>query len=247
MIPVTAEDPAGRTALRLRRRHLSNHLTSSGERLMNTVNTQCRLAARPVDMPKASDWSIVEEPKPVAAEGEFVVTGRLPVDRPGDAHVDERRAAATCRRCEIGEVMRALGVGHVVESRHPGFVGRRRRVRDIRCSALCAVRRRRGQQNRHRLGAGNRVSGCPRHQRSDRVLRPARRRPARAGPNRAGLRSGRIGGQHRGTDRADQGLPSGRHRRWRGQMPLAGRGGRIRRRDRLQDRRPAQRAQDPRT
>jgi len=40
---------------------------------MNALNTQCRLAARPVELPKASDWTIVEEPKPVAAKGEFVV------------------------------------------------------------------------------------------------------------------------------------------------------------------------------
>ena len=57
---------------------------------MNAVNTQCRLAARPIDMPKATDWSIVEEPKPAAAEGEFVVQVDY-VDRPGHAHVDERR------------------------------------------------------------------------------------------------------------------------------------------------------------
>ncbi|MDT5169643.1 MAG: hypothetical protein QOD02_2974, partial [Mycobacterium sp.] len=40
---------------------------------MNAVNTQCRLAARPADLPTASDWTIVEVPKPIAAEGEFVV------------------------------------------------------------------------------------------------------------------------------------------------------------------------------
>lgn len=31
------------------------------------------MAARPADLPKVTDWSIVDEPKPVAADGEFVI------------------------------------------------------------------------------------------------------------------------------------------------------------------------------
>jgi|GEM_PF-5800453 len=40
---------------------------------MTTANIQCRLGGRPAEMLKASDWTIVEEPKPAAAEGQFVV------------------------------------------------------------------------------------------------------------------------------------------------------------------------------
>jgi NADPH-dependent curcumin reductase CurA len=87
---------------------------------VNAVNTQCRLAARPVDMPKATDWSIVEEPKPVAAEGEFVVrVDYLSIDPAMRTWMNAGRSYVP--PVEIGEVMRALGVGHVVESRHPGF------------------------------------------------------------------------------------------------------------------------------
>ncbi|MGB9250997.1 MAG: NADP-dependent oxidoreductase [Mycobacterium sp.] len=87
---------------------------------MNAVNTQCRLAARPVDMPKATDWSIVEEPKPVAAEGQFVVrVDYLSIDPAMRTWMNAGRSYVP--PVEIGEVMRALGVGHVVESRHPGF------------------------------------------------------------------------------------------------------------------------------
>ena len=87
---------------------------------MNAVNTQCRLAARPVDMPKASDWSIVDEPKPVAGEGEFVVqVNYLSIDPAMRTWMNAGRSYVP--PVEIGEVMRALGVGHVVESRHPGF------------------------------------------------------------------------------------------------------------------------------
>jgi NADPH-dependent curcumin reductase len=87
---------------------------------VTAVNTQCRLAARPVDMPKATDWSIVEEPKPVAAEGEFVVqVDYLSIDPAMRTWMNAGRSYVP--PVEIGEVMRALGVGHVVESRHPGF------------------------------------------------------------------------------------------------------------------------------
>jgi len=87
---------------------------------VNAVNTQCRLAARPVDMPKATDWSIVEEPKPAAADGEFVVqVDYLSIDPAMRTWMNAGRSYVP--PVEIGEVMRALGVGHVVESRHPGF------------------------------------------------------------------------------------------------------------------------------
>jgi NADPH-dependent curcumin reductase len=40
---------------------------------MKPVNTQCRLAARPTGLPTATDFTIVDEPVPAAADGEFVV------------------------------------------------------------------------------------------------------------------------------------------------------------------------------
>ncbi len=87
---------------------------------MTTVNTQCRLAARPTEMLTASNWTIVEEPKPVAAEGQFVVhVDYLSIDPAMRTWLNAGRSYVP--PVEIGEVMRALGVGHVVESRHPGF------------------------------------------------------------------------------------------------------------------------------
>jgi NADPH-dependent curcumin reductase CurA len=87
---------------------------------MNTLNTQCRLAARPQDLPKATDWAISEEPKPVAAEGEFVVkVDYLSIDPAMRTWMNAGRSYVP--PVEIGEVMRALGAGHVVESRHPKF------------------------------------------------------------------------------------------------------------------------------
>ncbi len=87
---------------------------------MNTVNTQCRLAARPVELPKATDWTIVEEPKPAAADGEFVVeVDYLSIDPAMRTWMNAGRSYVP--PVEIGEVMRALGVGRVVKSRHSGF------------------------------------------------------------------------------------------------------------------------------
>jgi len=87
---------------------------------MTTVNTQCRLAARPAEMLTASNWTIVEEPKPIAAEGQFVVhVDYLSIDPAMRTWLNAGRSYVP--PVEIGEVMRALGVGHVVESRHPGF------------------------------------------------------------------------------------------------------------------------------
>jgi NADPH-dependent curcumin reductase CurA len=85
-----------------------------------TTNTQCRLAARPTEMLTASNWTIVEEPKPIAAEGQFVVqVDYLSIDPAMRTWLNAGRSYVP--PVEIGEVMRALGVGHVVESRHPGF------------------------------------------------------------------------------------------------------------------------------
>jgi NADPH-dependent curcumin reductase len=87
---------------------------------MNAVNIQCRLGARPVALPKNSDWTIVEEPKPVAADGEFVVEVEyLSIDPAMRTWMNAGRSYVP--PVEVGEVMRALGAGRVVESRHSGF------------------------------------------------------------------------------------------------------------------------------
>src|ERR1700744_4195977 len=71
-------------------------------------------------MPTADDWKFVEEPKPVAGQGEFVVrVDYLSIDPAMRTWMNAGRSYVP--PVEIGEVMRALGVGQVVESRHPGF------------------------------------------------------------------------------------------------------------------------------
>jgi NADPH-dependent curcumin reductase CurA len=87
---------------------------------MTPANTQCRLAARPVGLPTATDWRIVDEPVPSAADGEFVVeVGYLSIDPAMRTWMNAGRSYVP--PVEIGEVMRAFGVGQVIESRCDGF------------------------------------------------------------------------------------------------------------------------------
>ncbi len=84
------------------------------------VNAQCRLAARPVGLPQASDWSYVEEPAPEPGEGKFrVQVEYLSLDPAMRAWMNPGRSYVP--PVEIGEVMRAAGIGRVIDSRHPDY------------------------------------------------------------------------------------------------------------------------------
>jgi NADPH-dependent curcumin reductase CurA len=84
------------------------------------VNTQCRLAARPVGLPKPTDWAFTEEPVPSPADGEFLVRVEyLSIDPAMRTWMNAGRSYVP--PVEIGEVMRAAGVGRIVESRHADF------------------------------------------------------------------------------------------------------------------------------
>ena len=139
---------------------------------------------------------------------------------------------------EIGEVMRAAGIGRVIDSRHPDFDVGDARVRRVRSAALRGLGRQRRDAGRHVACAGPGSSRGAGDQRPDRLLRAARRRAARARPDRRRLRRGRVGREHRRPDRAHQGMPRDRDRGRTGQVPLARRGARLRRGHRLQGGRP---------
>jgi NADPH-dependent curcumin reductase len=87
---------------------------------MTLINVQCRLAARPTGLPRQSDWSFVEEAAPEPGDREFrVQVEHISVDpamrswmNPGRSYVPP---------VEIDEVMRAGGIGRVVDSRHPDY------------------------------------------------------------------------------------------------------------------------------
>jgi NADPH-dependent curcumin reductase len=85
-----------------------------------TMNHQVRLATRPQGLCKRADFEFTQEPIPAPAEGQFVVAvSHISLDpamrgwmNPGASYIEP---------VEIGEVMRAGGVGRVTASQHPGF------------------------------------------------------------------------------------------------------------------------------
>jgi NADPH-dependent curcumin reductase CurA len=84
------------------------------------VNAQCRLAARPVGLPKASDWDYVEEPAPEPGEGQVrVQVEYISLDPAMRSWMNAGRSYVP--PVEIGEVMRAAGIGRVTDSRHPDY------------------------------------------------------------------------------------------------------------------------------
>jgi NADPH-dependent curcumin reductase CurA len=83
-------------------------------------NRQWRLAARPHGLPVLSDWEFREEVVPSPAEGEFLVRVLfISVDPAMRGWMNAGRSYLP--PVGIGEVMRAVGVGVVIASRHPGF------------------------------------------------------------------------------------------------------------------------------
>jgi NADPH-dependent curcumin reductase len=87
---------------------------------VDALNRQVRLAARPTGMPKRSDWANTEEPVGAPEPGEFVVEIHyVSLDPAMRGWMNEGRSYI--RPVEIGEVMRAHGVGRVIESRALDF------------------------------------------------------------------------------------------------------------------------------
>jgi NADPH-dependent curcumin reductase CurA len=87
---------------------------------LTQINHQFRLAARPTGMPKPSDWEYTEEPVGEPGEGQVLAKALfLSLDPAMRSWMNEGRSYIA--PVGIGEVMRAIGVGQVVESRHPGF------------------------------------------------------------------------------------------------------------------------------
>jgi NADPH-dependent curcumin reductase CurA len=86
----------------------------------NLVNHQIRLAARPVGMPKATDWSHTSEPVTEPAEGGVTLkTLALSLDPAMRGWMNEGKSYIP--PVGIGEVMRAGGVGVVVASQSAKF------------------------------------------------------------------------------------------------------------------------------
>ncbi|MFP6758064.1 MAG: NADP-dependent oxidoreductase [Alphaproteobacteria bacterium] len=87
---------------------------------MSNINHQIKLAARPVGLPKESDWERAEAPIPSPGPGEVLTkTHYMSVDPAMRGWMNDRPSYVP--PVGIGEVMRALTVGEVIESNNDGF------------------------------------------------------------------------------------------------------------------------------
>jgi NADPH-dependent curcumin reductase CurA len=87
---------------------------------MSLTNHQFRLAARPVGLPKRSDWNYVEEPVRDPGPGEVLIkTLYLSLDPAMRGWMNEGRSYVP--PVGIGDVMRAGGAGRVIASQNPAF------------------------------------------------------------------------------------------------------------------------------
>lgn len=92
----------------------------AAEALASLVNHQVRLAARPVGLPKSSDWQFTEEKVAEPAEGGVLVQVlALSLDPAMRGWMNEGKSYIP--PVGIGEVMRAGGIGRVIASRSPAF------------------------------------------------------------------------------------------------------------------------------
>ena len=87
---------------------------------MSLINHQFRLAARPVGLPKRSDWTYAEAPVAEPGEGEFVVKVLyVSLDPAMRGWMNEGKSYIP--PVGIGEVMRAGAAGRVIASKHADF------------------------------------------------------------------------------------------------------------------------------
>lgn len=84
------------------------------------MNTQLKLAERPLGVPTPSTWKIEKSPIPTPADGQFVVKIEyISLDPAMRGWINDARSYIP--PVQIGEVMRAGSVGQVTESKHPDF------------------------------------------------------------------------------------------------------------------------------
>jgi len=87
---------------------------------MAITNHQFRLAARPVGMPKSSDWNYTQEAVRDPGPGEVLVKVLyLSLDPAMRGWMNEGKSYI--EPVKIGDVMRAFGAGRVIASQNPGF------------------------------------------------------------------------------------------------------------------------------
>jgi NADPH-dependent curcumin reductase CurA len=173
---------------------------------MSYVNRQLRLKTRPEGLVKRENFDLVEQAVPELKDGE-VLLRVLYLSMDPTNRVWMRDIPQYMPPVAIGEVMRALGIGRVVQSRSAQY-RRRSGARHHRLAGLrWSARQRQGLRApacRPRHSATDPARRL-RHERRHRLLRPHRHRPGAARRNPGGLRRRGLGRLHRRPDRQDHG------------------------------------------
>ena len=87
---------------------------------MSAQNKQYKLAARPVGVPKDSDWEFTNTAIPTAGDGEVLVRVHyVSLDPAMRGWMND--AKSYIPPVGLGEVMRAGTVGEVIDSNNPSF------------------------------------------------------------------------------------------------------------------------------
>jgi hypothetical protein len=87
---------------------------------MSVINHAVRLIARPIGEPKRSDFSFTDDAVPVIADGQMLLKVHyLSLDPAMRGWMNEGKSYIA--PVGLGEVMRAGGIGEVIESKHPKF------------------------------------------------------------------------------------------------------------------------------
>ncbi len=183
---------------------------------MSAVNHQFRLAARPVGLPKRDDWSQHREPVGETGDGELLVKVLLHLARPGDARLDER-----------GPLLYSAGGHRRGDAGRRRWAGSSRRTPASRSATTCTAAS--GCRNMSSSGKGVTrwtqqaplpvflgTLGMPGMTAYFGLLdigKPQAGETGRRSPAR------RVRWARWWADREDQGLPRGRHRRRRREVP----------------------------
>ena len=196
------------------------------------INRQVRLAARPVGMPKESDFALAEEPVPEPGPGQALVRVLY---LSLDPYMRGRMSAAKSYAppVAIGGVMTGGAVGEVVRSQAKGPRARRPGGGHVRLAGIRALPTGRGARAARVPPPALLRARHPRHAGRHRLLRPAGGGPP--APRRHGGGLGGLGrGRRRGRpDREDRRLPRRRHRGFGREGRLRHQRARLRRRDQL--------------
>jgi len=116
----TTRDDAPRPLTSALAAPINARATKEHQRMSAPQNRQFKLAARPKGLVKASDFEYVETPVPEPAAGQVLVRNLyLSIDPTNRVWMTDMPQYMP--PVQIGEVMRGLGIGQVIESKHPDF------------------------------------------------------------------------------------------------------------------------------